>query len=268
MWSADEEAFHDGIHRPGLRVVTFAHLLKSDAFPLAGLLQRLLALGRAGMNSPIEIEFAANLESEPREFAVLQIRPCGGGMGRDSIELGDVAREELLCYSPHALGNGLIHGLGDVVYVKPASFDPAHTPQMAEEIGRLNDRLMAANRPYMLIGPGRWGTTHTWLGIPVQWEQISAARIIVETTLADFVVEPSQGSHFFQNLTAFGIAYLAVNPHSDEGFIDWPWLDAQAAEGETEFVRHVRLEHPLEARVNGVVSHAAVLKRSRPVDDV
>jgi CheY-like chemotaxis protein len=262
VWSADNQAFYDGIRRRGVRVVTFAHILKSDAFPLAILLQRLLALGRAGMNSPVEIEFAANLQSVPQEFAVLQVRPCCDSGASERVDLGDVRREQLLCYSPHALGNGLIHGLGDVVYVKPGRFDPAHTPAMADEIGRLNDELMAANRPYMLIGPGRWGTTHSWLGIPVHWSQICGARAIVETTLEDFVVEPSQGSHFFQNLTSFGIAYLAVNPHSDDGFIDWPWLDAQSAAHESQYVRHVRLEHPLEARVNGEISHAAVLKRS------
>lgn len=267
VWSPDDQSFFDGIHRPGVRVVTFAHVLKSDAFPLAGVLRRLLALGRTGLNSPVEIEFAVNLSAAPREFAVLQLRPCGNLAGRDLIELGDTRREEVLCFSPHALGHGLIHGLGDVVYVKPERFDPAHTPAMAEEIGHLNDRLMAENRPYLLIGPGRWGSSHSWLGIPVQWSQISAARVIVETTLDDFAVEPSQGSHFFQNLTSFGIAYLSVNPRSDEGFIDWRWLDAQPAVHESQFVRHVRLAHPLETRVNGRISHAAVLKRSRPVED-
>jgi len=262
VWSADDQALYDGIGRAGVRVVTFAHILKSETFPLAALLCRLLALGRAGLNNPVEIEFAVNLESSPPEFAVLQIRPCCDGNGGERVELGDLPRAQLLCYSPHALGNGLIHGLGDVVYVKPGQFNPACTPAMAEQIGRLNDELLAANRPYLLLGPGRWGTTHSWLGIPVHWSQICAARIIVETTLEDFVVEPSQGSHFFQNLTSFGIAYLAVNPHSDDGFIDWPWLEAQPAEHETEYVRHVRLAHSLEARVNGEISCAAVLKRS------
>ncbi len=267
VWSPDDQAFYDGIRRGGTRVVTFAHVLKSHAFPLAELLCRLLALGRAGMNNPIEIEFAVNLDAAPPEFAVLQIRPCSDGGGNERVELDGLPRDQLLCFSAHALGNGLIHGLGDVVYVKPGPFDPAHTPTMAEEIGRLNDNLMAANRPYLLIGPGRWGTTHSRLGVPVHWSQISAARIIVETTLEDFVVEPSQGSHFFQNLTAFGIAYLTVNPHSDDSFIDWPWLEAQPAEHESQYIRHVRLAHPLEARVSGEVSHAAVLKRSRRPED-
>jgi CheY-like chemotaxis protein len=268
VWSADEQAFYDGLERPGVRVVTFAHILKSETFPLAPLLCRLLALGRRGMNCPIEIEFAANLESVPQELAVLQIRPCAEGGGGERVELGDLPREQMLCYSPHALGNGRIHGLGDVVYVRPGQFNPAYTPAMAEEIGRLNEELMAANRPYLLIGPGRWGTTHSWLGIPVHWSQICAARIIVETTLDDFVVEPSQGSHFFQNLTSFGIAYLAVNPHSHDGFIDWAWLESQPAEHETEYVRHVRLPHALEACVDGAISTAAVLKRPLPAPEL
>lgn len=263
VWSPDNEAFYDGIHRPGVHVVTFAHILKTEVFPLAALLRRLLEIGRAGMNSPVEIEFAVTLEKERRDFAVLQIRPCGQAAGEDSIELGDLAQEDLVCYSPHALGNGLITGLRDVIYVKPKHFDAAHTPTIAQEIGQLNEQLMEANRPCMLIGPGRWGSSSNWLGIPVIWPQICSARILVETTLDDFVVEPSQGSHFFQNLTSFGIAYLAVNPHSKEGFIDWKWLDAQPAEHETEHVRHVRLRHPLEARLDGKVSHAAVLKRAR-----
>jgi hypothetical protein len=262
VWSPDEEAFYDGIARSGVRVVTFAHILKSNAFPLAALLQRLLQIGRAGMNSPVEIEFAVNLDSEPQEFAVLQIRPCGVGADQEAVELGELQREELVCFSPHALGNGVITGLADVIYVKPERFDPAHTATIATEIGQLNEKLLAANRPCLLVGPGRWGSSHTWLGIPVTWSQICAARVIVETTLQDFVVEPSQGSHFFQNLTSFGIAYLAVNPFSDEGFIAWDWLEAQPAENETPFVRHVRVAQPLEVRLNGRISHAAVLKRS------
>jgi hypothetical protein len=166
----------------------------------------------------------------------------------------------MVCYSPHALGNGRIEGLRDVVYVRPDRFDPAHTPRMACEIAEINERLLAANRPYLLIGPGRWGSSHQWLGIPVTWSQISAARVIVETTLHDFIVEPSQGSHFFQNLTAFGIAYLAVNQFSEDGFIDWNWLAAQQAETETGFLRHVHLAEPLEARLDGRASQGAVLK--------
>lgn len=259
-WSSDNQTFYDGIERPGTRVVTFAHILKNDAFPLAALVSRLLAIGRAGMNSPVEIEFAGNLESDPKELAILQIRPCGACVDETPVELEDFTRDDLLCYSTHALGNGVKTGLSDIVYVRPAQFDAAHTPQMAEEIGQLNERLMAENRPYVLIGPGRWGSSHPWLGIPVVWSQISAARVLVETTLRNFVVEPSQGSHFFQNLTSFGIVYFAVNPNAADGYIDWNWLEQQPIAAETAFIRHVRLAQPLEARARGEVSRGAILK--------
>lgn len=261
-WSHDDEVFHDGIQRRGVRVVSFAHVLKNDMFPLAGLLRRLLEIGRTGMNGPVEIEFAANLTGPRREFAVLQIRPTGHEPLVEMVDVGGEPTERLLCYSKHALGNGLVRNVRDVVYVKPAQFDPTHTPQMAEQIASLNERLMASNRPYLLIGPGRWGSSHHTLGIPVTWPQICGARVIIETTLQDFVVEPSQGSHFFHNLTSFGIAYLTVNPHSHEGFIDWAWLDQQAATFESAHVRHVRLPQQLEVRLSGATSKAAILKPS------
>jgi len=263
VWSPDNQALYDGVHRPGVRVVTLAHILKAEAFPLARLLQRLLKLGRQGLNAPVELEFAVNLQTSPRELAVLQIRPGGQPDEQASVELGEVGREAVLCFSPRALGHGSIVGLGDIVYVRPRQFDPASTPAIAEEIGRLNDQLLVANRPYVLIGPGRWGSSHHWLGIPVQWEQISAARVIVETTLDNFVVEASQGSHFFQNLTAFGVAYLTVQPQSQQGFVDWEWLEAQPAVYEGRFVRHVRPEKSLEVRINGTISQAAIFKQPR-----
>jgi len=265
VWSPDEQAFYDGIRRAGIRVVTFAHILKTGVFPLAPLLRRLLALGRAGMNSPVEMEFAVNLAARPAEFAILQLRPFAVRTDEDAVELDHLPREELLCESRHALGHGVIAPLHDIVYVRPAHFDPARTPDMARDIGQLNERLLAENRPYLLLGPGRWGSSLPWLGIPVQWAQICGARLIVETTLEDFVVEPSQGSHFFQNLTSFGVGYLTINPFSSAGFVDWEWLEAQPACCETRFVRHIRLTTPLEARLNGRLSRGVVLKHSRQV---
>jgi hypothetical protein len=264
VWCPDNHMFYDGINRPGVRVVTFAHILKNDAFPLPQLLQRLLEIGRTGMNAPVEVEFAVNLDTQPKEFAVLQIRPCGTNVECENVELDELSRDDLLCYSGHALGNGIIPGLADIIYVKPKNFDNTRTPEMAAEIGEINEQLLAENRPYVLIGPGRWGSSHTSLGIPVTWDQICAARLLVETTLQDFVVELSQGSHFFQNLTSFGIGYLAVNPSSDEAFIDWDWLHNQPALSETKFVRHVRLQEPLEGRLQGQRGEAAILKHHVP----
>jgi hypothetical protein len=260
VWSNENNAFYDGIYREGVRVVTFAHVLKSDLFPLADIIRKLLELGRTGMNGPVEIEFAVNLDSDPKEFAVLQMRPASVEYNQASADLGKLSESELLCYSPRAMGNGLVEGLRDVVYVKPNSFDSSMTVEIAREIDDVNQRLRDEGRGCLLIGPGRWGSSNASLGIPVKWQQISTAKIIVEAALESFKVDPSQGSHFFHNLTSFGVAYLTVRPSIDEGFVDWEWLDAQEAVSETPFVRHVRLHDPMEARIDGRTSQAAVLK--------
>jgi len=264
VWSREDQAFYDGISRPGIRVVTMAAVLKSGAFPLAAIVRRLLQIGQAGMNRPVEIEFAVNLEADPKELAVLQLRPSTEiGAAADCVELGECADEDVLCYSPRALGNGVVDSISDIVYVRPDRFDPTRTLEIAAEISALNDALLEANRPMVLIGPGRWGSSTPALGIPVNWGDISAARVIVETTLADYAVEPSQGSHFFHNLISFGIAYLTVDTRAGRGRIDWDWLAAQPAQRQMQFIRHVRTEHPLEIRIDGRRLCAVVLKRAR-----
>ena len=266
VWSRENQAFYDGLYCPGIPVVTFGQILKSDLFPLAAILRRLLRIGQAGMNRAVEIEFAVNLDANPKELAVLQLRPCMGSDGEiDQVDLGDHTGDEVLCHSPRALGNGVIDSVHDIVYVKPHAFDARRTAEIAGELAGLNQALLAANRSCMLIGPGRWGSSRPALGIPVNWGDISAARIIVETTLDNFLVEPSQGSHFFQNLVSFGIAYLTVEPHAKQGSIDWNWLESQPAERETPFLRHIRLPQPMEARIDGRSSRAVVLKRTRRV---
>ena len=158
------------------------------------------------------------------------------------------------------MGNGVLSGLTDILYVKPAAFDAAKTPLIARQIGDFNDELRAAARSYVLFGPGRWGSSNSWLGIPVQWGQISMTKLIVETSLEGFVVDPSQGSHFFHNLTSFGVAYFTVNQGHKGDFVDWAWLDALPAERETEYVRHVRAPGPIEVRIDGRQSRGAVIK--------
>lgn len=264
VWSEEGEAFYDGIYRSGTRAITFAHVLKSDLFPLANILRSVLELGRRGFSAPVEIEFAGNCSPAPSEFAILQIRPYGTGNDFEPVEVDGLERACLLCYSEQALGNGVVHDVRDVIYVRPETFDASATPQIAEEIGRLNQRMHEEQRGYVVIGPGRWGTSNSWLGIPVAWGQVSGARMIIETTLANFVVDSSQGSHFFHNLTASGAAYVAVDPRAGQGFVDWDWLDAQPALDETRHLRHVRLGEPLELRIDGRTSRAAVLKRRAP----
>jgi hypothetical protein len=214
------------------------------------------------MSGPVEMEFAANLDRSPREFAILQIRPYGAGGDFEPVEIKDIPDEMMVCFTTQALGNGIIDGLRDIVYVKPATFDAAKTREIAREVMQINDQLRAVNRACLLIGPGRWGSSNTWLGIPVTWAQIAAARVIVETSLDNFVVDPSQGSHFFHNLTSLGAAYLTIYPKLNQGFIDWAWLAGQPAAWEGQYVRHVRFEEPIEARIDGRTSQAAILKWS------
>lgn len=260
VWSVENEAFYDGIYRPGARAVTFAHVLKSDLFPLAAILTRVQAIGERGMGGPVEFEFAVELSARPPEFAILQMRPYGRGGGGDLVEVPELLPEQALCFSDKALGHGVIGNLCDVVYIRPERFDAACTRQIAQQVAQINAQLREQDRGYVLIGPGRWGTSNEWLGIPVSWGQISGARVIVEAGLDRFVVDPSQGTHFFHNLTSQGTAYLTVDPRPGRGYVDWSWLEAQPAEQETAYVRHVRLGAALEARIDGRTSRAVIFK--------
>jgi DNA-binding NarL/FixJ family response regulator len=262
VYSRDNDAVYDSLARPGIRLVTFAPVLKSGVFPLSPILTRLLALGERAMSCPVEIEFAVNLAAgdAPAEFAVLQIRPLVVEVG--SEDLDEVLRRtdpaSLLCVSEHALGHGRVQDVRDVVYVKTGSLDRAATVAVAAEVERLNAVLMEEGRPYLLVGPGRWGTSDRWLGIPVEWRQIAGARVIVETGLADVPFAPSEGTHFFHNIASSGIGYLTVL-HRD-GLVDFAWLDGTPARAETRFLRHLRLERPLDIRIDGRSGRGVVLK--------
>ena len=260
VWSDDSQCFYDGIYRAGVRVVTFAHLLKSGVFPLAPLLCKALELGRRGMGGPVEVEFAGNLLSEPKELALLQLRPFGISGHQETVELDGLPDARRLCYSPAALGNGVYRAIHDVVYVLPERFDSGKTVEIAREIAKLNEQMVSEGRASLLIGPGRWGSSNPWLGIPVNWPQINSAKIIIEAAIDGFCPDPSQGSHFFHNLTSLGSAYLTVNAAVERGFVDFDWLDAQPGEEVCPFVRHVRLSRPLEAYVDGRTSQAAVYR--------
>lgn len=260
VYSPENDIVYDGVFRDGPRLVTFAHVLKSNLFPLSEILRLLLEIGRDGMACPIEIEFAVDLSRRPMEFGVLQIRPVISREGCGDIDLRRADPDNAVCFSPRALGDGEMCGIHDIVYVKPAEFDAGRTREIAAELAKINDSLLHAGRQCVLIGPGRWGSADRWLGIPVTWEQISSAQVIVETSLKDFVVAPSQGTHFFQNLTSFGIGYFTVNPSLHEGFIDWDWLAKQNIVKETNFVRHVRMRKPLDVVLNGRTREGAVFK--------
>ena len=261
-YSAENDAVYDGVSRPGIRLVSFAPVLKHGLFPLAPALARLLELGSWGMGAPVEVEFAVTLGSAaaPREMGVLQLRPLALSRETEELELPDVDPARVLCRSANVLGHGRVEGVRDIVVVDAQRFDRALSQRAAEEVARMNGELVASESPYLLIGVGRWGSSEPWLGIPVAWEQISAARVIVEAGFEDFKVTPSQGTHFFQNLTSFNVGYFTVNPDAGDGFVDWGWLRAQSALRETSCVRHLRFEKPLEIRMNGRRNEGIVLK--------
>ena len=253
----------DGISQPGKRIITFANVLQHKLFPLADILNTLLDLGQYEMNNPIEIEFAANLETPPgapRIFNFLQIRPIVHTDETSIISLANIKPDETIIYSESALGNGVFKGIHDIVYVRPESFNPAKNKDIAFDIERINSEFVKQGSGYVLIGPGRWGSTDPWLGIPVRWPQISAARIIIESGLKTYRIDPSQGTHFFQNLTSFRIGYFTINPYISEGSYNVEFLNSMEASFEDEHLRHIRFDKPLEIMVDGKHHKGVIMK--------
>ncbi len=253
-YSPENEAVYDGISRDGIRIVTFAPILKHKMFPLPEILNFLLGLGSWGMGSPVEIEFAVNLQiqkGKPKEFAMLQMRPLVISKEIDELNVDDFDKQSLICQSDQVLGNGATDGIKDLVFVDINNYDRSKSKIIAGEINQLNSKLLDEKKPYVLIGVGRWGSLDPWLGIPVTWDQISGAAAIVESGFKDFNVEPSQGTHFFQNITSFRVGYFTVGSNSKMAFINWDWLNSQSAVKEMKFTKHLRFENPISVRING-----------------
>jgi CheY-like chemotaxis protein len=262
-YSIDNHVVYDGVSRSGTRVVSFAPILKHGVFPLAAILEQLMRVGEDGFGRPVELEFAVRLRQdsrEPAEFGFLQIRPLVLSREGEELRMENVDPEQLICQSHQVLGNGRISQLHDLVVVDFHRFERAQSQQVTEVVAQLNAKLNEAGMPYVLIGVGRWGSNDPWLGIPVAWDEISGARVIVEAGFRDLRVIPSQGSHFFQNLTAFQVGYFTVNPDAGEGFVDWQWLAAQPAVEEHGCVRHLHFEHPFVAVMSGKSSSGMIFK--------
>jgi CheY-like chemotaxis protein len=277
VYDAQNDAVVESPDAPGPWVVTFNNVLLHESIPLAAALRELLALSQHAMGTAVEIEFAVDMgdwgrrrqrgqRSRPATLYALQIRPS---IVADII--GDAASqsidpERVLCRSNQTLGHGRYLDLQDVVYVRHDRWDPARSRRVAEEVGILNETLGAAGHRYLLLGPGRWGSSDPWLGVPVEWSQISSAHIIVEASPPGYDVDPSQGTHFFQNITALGIGYLTVPPGASrdrpvtESFVDWSWLDAQPAVTETQYLRHVRTPAPLDIFLDGRESRGVIAR--------
>ncbi len=261
-YSSENHVIVDGISRPGVRLVTFAQVLKHGAYPLAEILATLLDRCSEGAGAPVEIEFAGNLARDGRraDFAFLQLRPLALSHEAEEVTIGEVNDAELVCRSPRTLGNGVLADVRDVVVVDAQSFERKRSAEVAREVARFDAILRKEARPYVLIGVGRWGSSDPGLGIPVGWNQIAGARVIVEAGFRDFKVAPSQGTHFFQNLTSSGVGYFTVNPDVGEGHVDWAWLASVPALEETELVRHLRFERPLVVRMSGRTGEGLIHK--------
>ena len=261
-YSADNHAVYDSLSRPGARVVTFAPMLKHGIFPLAAILEVLVRAGEDALGNPVEIEFAVRLPraAEAADFGFLQIRPLTLSRDYQDLAMDEVDPAQLLCQSTKVLGNGRIENLYDIVVVDSHRFERSRSQEVARSVAHFNARLSSENRPYLLIGVGRWGSNDPWLGIPVEWDEIAGARAIVEAGFHDFRVTPSQGSHFFQNLTAFQVGYFTVNPDAGEGSVDWPWLAERPAVEEQGCVRHLRFTEPLRVVMNSRTSQGVIFK--------
>ena len=256
-YDARSDRLSPGVGVAGPRALTFAPLLVLRQRPLNDLLRALLAACEGALDGPVEIEFALDLEPETAELGFLQVRPMVVSHERVDVSEADLEGPGLLLASSRAMGNGRVDTIRDVVYVKPDGFEARFTPAIATQVEGMNQRLLDEERPYLLVGFGRWGSSDPWLGIPVSWGQVSGARVIVEATRPGMDVEPSQGSHFFHNISSLGVGYLTV-PHRAQPPIDWAWLAAQAAVAESDHVRHVRLAQALDIRIDGRVGRGAV----------
>ncbi len=253
-WDMESQRISDSPYDKGRKIITFSHVLKYDTLPLAEILCDLLRIGSAEMRCPVEMEFAVNMDV-PRDaqavFSLLQIRPIIDQQGILSRTWSPEDADGAIVYAQSALGPGAVEGVRDIVYVKREAFAPKETEQIAAELLELNQLMKEQGATYALVGYGRWGSSDPWLGIPVKWQHISEARAIVECGLPDFRVEPSQGTHFFQNITSLGIGYLTVNPFLEDGSFDQQRLDALPAVWEGRFLRRVRFASPLEIFVDG-----------------
>ena len=248
-----DQVLRDGIYPGGRKVITFANILQHDVFPLPKLLQLALKHGQQEMRRPVEIEFAATLNDKQKSgtFYLLQIRPIVDSKEMLEENIAEIDENKLLLKSENSLGHGIVNDVFDVVYVKTDNYSASNNQEIAWEIEKLNQQFLNEGKNYVLIGPGRWGSSDTWLGIPVKWPHISAARIIVEAGLTNYRVDPSQGTHFFQNLTSFGVGYFTIHAFMNDGIYNQAFLNNQPALFETKYLRHVRFENPIIAKMDG-----------------
>ncbi len=261
VWDRDNERISDSPFDKGRRIITFNNILKYNTFPLASIVSDLLRMGSEEMRCPVEVEFAANMDVTQGErpvFNLLQIRPIIDNQDNRPVDWKTIDRSQAMIYSENALGIGQMNDIADIVYVKPDAFDSLATERIAEELLVLNARMRDEERSYILVGPGRWGSSDPYLGVPVKWTHISEVKVIVECGIPQFEVEPSQGTHFFQNVTSLGVGYLTIAPFRNDGVFRIKELDALPAAYEGTYLRQVRFAEPLWVCVDGRSSKGMV----------
>lgn len=262
-YNRSENRIIDSLSTDGIRLATFARILKYDSFPLCDIMKDIQRLAVQEMGNQVEIEFAGNLaveKGEPKVFSLLQIRPIVDNKESINIDHEQINERDSIAICHHALGNGVFENIYDVVFINNEYFDPSKTTEIAAMLEKINISLVNSKRPYILIGPGRWGSSDPWLGIPVKWSQISGARVIIETTMKKFNIDPSQGTHFFQNLTSLRVAYFTINQAVNEGFIDYTYLNRIIPEFQNLYIRHVRFSHNVFTLIDGKKSTGVILK--------
>lgn len=258
-----DQIIRDGYYPGGRKILSFVNILQHDVFPLADTLDQILRIGQQEMGRPVEIEFAVNMDPSDHTratFYLLQIRPIVDNKEIMDEDLSLVKNEETILSSTSVLGHGIVGDVQDIIYVKTGAFNSSNNQLIAYEIEKMNRSFTDQEKGYVLVGPGRWGSSDSWLGIPVKWPHISAARVIVEAGLTNYRVDPSQGTHFFQNLTSFGVGYFTINAFMNDGVYDQDFLNAQPAVDETKFLRHVRFEKPMIVKMDGKKKLGVVLR--------
>ena len=258
-----DQVIRDGYYPGGRKILSFVNVLQHEVFPLADTLDQILHVGQDEMGRPIEIEFAVNIDPQNPGFAtfyLLQVRPIVDNKEVMEEDLTLVEQEDTILTSTSVLGHGIVTDVQDIIYVKTGAFCSSNNQSIAYDIEKMNRQFTGEEKNYVLVGPGRWGSSDSWLGIPVKWPHISNARVIVECGLENYRVDPSQGTHFFQNLTSFGVGYFTINPFKGDGWFDEGYLNSLPAVEETEYLRHVRFDKPAVIKMDGKKSLGVVLK--------
>ncbi|MCD4737018.1 MAG: PEP/pyruvate-binding domain-containing protein [Bacteroidales bacterium] len=254
VFSPDNNTITPGLDKPGPRIINFANILKYNYAPLARTIEVVLDVVKEALGSPVELEFAVDLNKDKNyrtSFYLLQIKPLLGSAQDYNVDMQKIDKKDIILYTEKGMGNGLIKDVRDIIYVDTVIFDKSKTEEMVQEIEQLNEKMGRKGKKYILIGPGRWGTRDRWIGIPVNWPQISNARIIVETSLEGFPLDASSGSHFFHNVTSMNVGYFSVQQELSGNYITWELLKSQKLVDKTKYFRHIEFEKPVKVRMDG-----------------